>query len=477
MALTNPYFQYPGFPFSGYNDIEAYNEELIQLNEYIKSLTSSISSKILLHISMGSAAEELYMDNHTEIDFLWQQLFPEHLQNSTIPVIHIIVSNSRMFHKKYIPLFVKNTPELMWDTDLDKNTIKSKKLNITVKMFYTGMPSKSDYSKIATILRTRNIYDEAGVKRIEQTSSDREYIEMFYTNLEHLFSQINSYGGFVTCYSYAVFRKDSEKGKFDGYHLFQEIKKLFSGDYKHSKRLLAEWIYRLGVYSVIIFNADEEEIEDKCVCFCKPRSIGKDTLKHNDIPLLKCDSNLKLVIWDNPYRHIKSKVNDSIDLKDSNSLYTCLMKVVDDPIFWDSISKARMHVFNRIVNELSHDNLMVYLKHNEDYRPFHCDFNMYHDYIISDGTSEKGQQLRSILGISGNSSVLDILEIDSLAYFCKMNICVVDHNNKNMYSTKYDYNKNIVLIYDESQMIFKPKHMKFEDTCQKKAKVNLKNKF
>ena len=143
-----------------------------------------------MHISAGSAAEELYVENSTQIDFLWQQLFPEHIQNSPIPVIHLIISNSRMFRDKYIPLFVKNTPELEWE--ISDNTIKSKKLNITVKVFYTGLPSKSDYSKIINALRVRDIYDESSLKRFEQTNSDREFINVFYSNLESLFTVVNA---------------------------------------------------------------------------------------------------------------------------------------------------------------------------------------------------------------------------------------------------------------------------------------------
>lgn len=459
MALTNPYFLYPGFPFSGYNDIEIYNEELVRLNEYIKSLTSSISSKVLLHISAGSAAEELYIENRTEINFLWQQLFPQHLQNSKIPVIHIIISNSRMFQDKYIPLFVKNTPELDWD--IDNNTIKSKKLNITVKIFYTGMPSKSDYSKLVSALRVRSVFDEEGLRRIEQTNVDREFTNMFYMNLEALFNQVNTYGGFVTFFSFAVFRKDTEKGKFDGYHLFQEIKKLFTDDYKHSKRLLAEWVYRIGFYSVIIFNGDEE-IEKKCVCFVTPKSLGKDTIQHNDIHLLKMDSDLKLVLLDNPFKIAHGgcgRDSSDIDINDSNSLYNCLSKIEDDPLFWSSIENVKMKVFNKITQDTNEKQLMTYLDYNEDYKMFN--FNKYRDYICSDGRSEIGQKMREILGIPRNGMIIDIFEIEALASLCHFNIEIINASHLKIYKTNTDFNKNIKLVYDE--MVFKLKDIKFED--------------
>ena len=466
MALTNPYYLYPGFPFSGYNDIESYNVELIRLNEYVRSLTSSISTKILLHISAGSAAEELYIENHTEINFLWQQLFPQHLQNSKIPVIHIIISNSRMFHDKYIPLFVKNTPELDWDTDCDKNTIKSKKLNITVKIFYTGMPSKSDYSKIVSALRVRSIFDEEGLARIEQTNADREFTNMFYLNLEALFNKVNSYDGFVTCFSFVVFKKDTEKGKFDGYYLFQEIKKLFTDDYKHSKRLLAEWIYRLGFYSVIIFNGDEET-ENKCVCFVTPKSLTKDTLKHNDISLLNMDSNLKLVIWDNPFKIASNVISG--DINDSNSLYSCLSKLDNDPLLWSSIENVKKKVFNNIIQETHEKQLITYLEYNEDYKMFN--FNKYHDYICYDGRSEIGQKLREILEIPSNGMILDILEIGALASLCSINIEIINPMNQTIYKTHLNFNKNIVLIYDEKEKIFKLKESKFKENNYEK-KIN-----
>ena len=480
MALKNPYFQYPGFPFSGYNDIEAYNEELIRLNEFIKSLTSTISSKVLLHITAGSAAEELYEENHTEINFLWQQLFPEHLQNSPIPVIHLIVSNSRMFSKKYIPLFVKNTPELGWEfIDDEKYTIKCKKLNITVKIFYTGLPSKSDYSKIVTTLRVRNIYNEEELKLIEQTNTDRDFTNMFYYNLENLFSCINSYGGFVSLFSYAVFRKDSEKGIFDGYHLFQEIKKLFPVNYKHSKRLLAEWIYRIGVYSMIIYNDNEtDSLENRAFSFCKPRSIGAETLKHNDILLLNMNHNFSLITWENPFKH-KKRIQQNIQVEDSNSLYNCLKKVHDDVIFWNSLEELKMRVMNRIINETGPTQLSYYLKYHDQYKILGGDINKYSDYICSDGCSNKGLSIREYLEIPSHGMILDFLEIEALSYLCKIDINIVNENNSKIYNTKNNYNSNIVLIYDEDVMIFKPKHMKFENNINQKIKCvkNFKENF
>ncbi len=283
MSLNNPYYLYPGYPLSGYTDLKEYNKNLIDLNEYIKQLTTEVNTKILLHLTIGSAAEELNNSLKKNIDFQWQQLLPEHVQRyakkNNMKVLNIIISPSSIFKDKYNPLFIKNTPKYYWDNS-DKNSYKSQKYNLLVKTFYCPLPSNCDYTKFMDKMKSTNLFDDEYLSTLEQTMDDKKFIIDFYNNLKILFNKVNEFNGIVTCFSYAVFNAETNNSKYNNYYLFRELTNLFDND----KRILAEWVYRIGFYSVINYKTRE------LISFVKPKTLDDNTLKHNDINLLNINT-------------------------------------------------------------------------------------------------------------------------------------------------------------------------------------------
>ena len=156
------------------------------------------------------------------------------------------------------------TPEYNWHSD-EPNTFKTR--NLIVKSFYTPMPSVCDYSKLIKYLTERQICDSAFYKKINQDHNDIKFINMFYDTLMNLFDRVNSYGGYVTCFSFAVFNATTEKSTIKNYHMFKEIQQLFK---QNPNRILAEWIYDMAYYNMNIYNMKD------CICFISSESLKKD---------------------------------------------------------------------------------------------------------------------------------------------------------------------------------------------------------
>jgi hypothetical protein len=265
--LNNPYYMYPGFPFSGYHERDIYNHHLINLNNYIKELINNISNKVLLHITIGAAGEEAHVDYNKNIGYQWQQLFPEHLmkfikENPYVPVYNIIIAPNKFLNNNYKPLFIKNTNKLHWYSD-KSNMYQTE--NFTVQMFCCPMPSECNYSSLINRLRTHNIMDENYYKSIEQTQNDKDFIKKFYNNLEILFDKINYYNGLVSCFSFAVFNAETIKAQYNNFTMFKEITKLFPK--LNNQRILAEWVYILNYYYVHVFR------QNKKICYIKNKYI------------------------------------------------------------------------------------------------------------------------------------------------------------------------------------------------------------
>ncbi len=278
--LTNPYFIYPGFPFSGYHDTNTYNRNLIDLDNYIKELTCNISHKAIVHITIGAAAEEAYTDYNKDIKYQWHQLFPEHLYkiirtNQNIPIYNIIIAPNNFLKEKYMPVFIKKTRELNWE--YENNTFQTG--NLTVKIFCCQMPSVCDYTRLIDNLRKHNIHDESYYQSINQTEYDKIFINNFYENLKYLFNKVNYYNGLVSCYSFAVFNADTFKARYNNFSMFKEIKTLFSKD-KLANRVLAEWVYIMTYYNVHIYNTNKKicYVNSK---FMKNTKFHKLRIRHN----------------------------------------------------------------------------------------------------------------------------------------------------------------------------------------------------
>ncbi len=472
MTLNNPYYMYPGYPFSGYNNLEHYNENLINLNAYINKLESEISSKTLLHITCGSAAEELFADNRQEIEFQWQQLFPEHLQRlskeSSMPIIHVIVSNSRMFERDdYKPLFIDNTKEYKWSV-IDKNTIRSDEYNIIVKIFNCGMPSECDYTSCLTALRQRRVFDEAHIASLEQTTYDKTYIRQFYQNLGRLFDKVNSHSGFVTCFSWAVFNDATDRGRLRNFHLFREIKSLFTGDYKYSNRLIAEWIYRIGYYNIIINNDTSSEIDDRCISYVNPETLDDDTLERNKLKILEFNSSMSIRTLE---KKKKIKKNQEIDSKSPNILYEYFIKYSD--IFKDStnhniddqVNQLRYTVEKFIKQRYDKENeIKNYLKIHNNFKDKNFENNkeVYYNYISKNGNHQMSKEIKNYLNIPFHGTIYDIYELSALSTICKINVTIFEDDKHKIFSSNIGAPFRMYFIYDCKNHTYKFKEFKKE---------------
>jgi hypothetical protein len=440
--LNNPYYMYPGYPFSGYFETSHYNSELIRLKNYIVKLHSQINSKTILHISFGSAAEEHYNDmkKRNKINFQWQQLFPEHVQraiyeHSDYKIINLIIGPSKDFNSDYTPVFIEKTPELEWYKDDSDKTFKSRNNdNIIVKIFNCPMPSKCDYTKVIKKLRDSSMYeDETMLDRMVQTPFDKTFISNFYSSLENLFEQINRYYGLITCFSYVVFNDDTEKRIYNNYYLFQEIKKLFEENYTTSKRVLAEWIYRMGFYSVVIYNTNNRE--NNLISYVKPQTLDIDDLEYYELDLYT------FKIQKIKYKFIeKNKQNslfESLNIFDVHKIKTIKNKIMDKLNDYEKKEgHSKIYDKNLVINKLE------------------ITFNNIDD-------KEKKLFLSNILSVNINSIIFNKLELDLISSILKKRIIVFNKNGIQMYDTSKDsylneiYENEILLEYDIKKMVYR----------------------
>ena len=439
--INNPYFMYPGFPFSGYSKNSRYNSELYRLKNYIMELKSLINSPTILHISFGSAAEEHYNDmkERHKINFQWQQLFPEHIQRAInehpdYKVINLIIGPSKDFETDYTPVFIDKTKELEWYND-SKNSFKSRiNDNITVKIFNCPMPSKCDFSKVIKKLKDSNIYeDESILDKMIQTQYDKTFIDNFYNELENLFDKVNYNYGLVTCFSYVVFNDETQKRIYNNYYLFQEIKKLFRENYSSSKRVLAEWIYRLGFYSVVVFNVTDRE--NNIISYVKPQTLDMDDLEYYELDLYSFRTK-KI-----KYKFIEKNKESSL-LKSLDILNIKKIKIIKNMI----IEKLNDY-------EKKEGSVTVYDK-NVAINKFEITFNNIDD-------KEKKLFLSNILNIPVNSIIFNKLELDFISSFLKKRIVVFTTNGNKIHDTQKGLSSNeiydgeYILEYDGKKMIYR----------------------
>ena len=435
MELTNPYYAYPGFPFSGYHKKDRYNAELIKLNEYLQSLTLDINSKTILHMNFGSAMEELYSENRDiEIKFQWQQLFPEHIQraileNPDFQIILITITPSKCFEKHYQPSFIEKTPELKWYSD-GENSFRSKiKNNLIVKSFNCPMPSNYDYTPIIENLQTSKSYPESEINKMIQTETDKMFINKFYSNIETLFNKVNYYDGLITCFSSAVFRQGSQKDRFINYHLFKEIKNLFVGEFSSNKRILAEWLYRVGYYCVNIYNTSDRE--NAMISYVKP-----ETLESDDLTIFKLKLNTFSIY---KYTH---KIKKEFENKDT--LYESLN--IKDNTKINNIKKVIVDIFN---NEILN-------KNDFNLKPSDEIGIIYNNYSETDN---KKINIMKMMKVPENGRIFSELELDYISKILKKNIIVYNEKKELIYNTfknssEFNNYEKVTLLYHSKKMTF-----------------------
>jgi len=459
--LNNPYFCYPGFPCAGMFNLELSNSELIKLHRYILSLMDTINKKSFLNLCIGTGAEEYFVETHNDIQFQWQQLFPEHLQtrakqDPSFPIVNIIITPSSFMTRDYTPAFIRHAPEFNWYSE-ERNTYRSHSHNIVVKIFNCPMPSKFDYEPVLERIKSAGIItDEEFFRIYDQTEQDKSFINRFYRDLGLLFNIVNGHWGYVTCLSSAVFNSDTSKSKFKDFYLFKEIINLFPLNHMSSNRLLAEWIYRPLCYTMNIYN---HVGDNRCFSYCSIDSLRPYIGRDANIPLLDLRGNLAVqeivVRGHHKAETIDKKDKKDTDCKDDNNIYNCIFNKCCLKNL--TIEELRKQVVREITNNNKEDDIINYIFENSYLEKIKnkIDNNKYEicNYylkLISTGKSE----VKDYFGISNKSSFFDSLEIKYISKITNIGIIVKDTEGNVLYCSDGIYNQNIVLMYDLEKMTY-----------------------
>lgn len=274
--LYFPFFRYPNYEVCPYQDVNNYKENVVRLYEEIVKLENTAPKNTVFHLTIGACMEE-YMTKfgvNENIKEQWRQLLPHHIQSVTETyksnIVHFIVAPIKSFSKEFKePLFVSQTPEYDWHYTNDKgvHTYVSEKNNITVKIFYTMMPSISKMS----------------------TANDKRFVREFYKTLEETVKSIKQRNGFCSCFSFAVFRNDSVHSRYNNFGLFTKIKLI-------SFNILGEWDYnneeshKIKMYKFNNKQCFEENIS------CSYRHITDKSNSESNVFCLKMNSYEEFVI-------------------------------------------------------------------------------------------------------------------------------------------------------------------------------------
>jgi hypothetical protein len=260
ITLNNPFYLYPGFPCSGYFDQKQYISQLFALRNFLLELDSSDFSNTLVHMTIGSAAEEEYNSLRSDIKHQWKQLFPDHLMDYIMEypdnrITGIIVSPDRTFkigeHFRD-PLFIAQTNDiLVWELDQTDHVIyKCVNYNMEIHIFNTMMPTVQEKNNeiIDSFKRTLSSETEL-LNKYVQTIEDKLFVTYFYGILDELVSKIKT----MTIFSFAVFNNRTDKSSNNNYKMFEEIKTL--SNIKNNKKLiLAEWEYDIHNYNLKVIG-------------------------------------------------------------------------------------------------------------------------------------------------------------------------------------------------------------------------------
>jgi len=292
MALNFPFYMYPGAPVSGYMDTSTYHENLFNLYNFLETTNDRIASTkrpTFLHISIGAALDEQWPGNVEQIGWQYQQLYPYHLEQcykfTQLDIIHIIISPNENFdNKNYIdPCFIENTKHMNWrrqQIGIAHEYISSDS-RYSVLVFCTPLPHVDNRNE-KLIEKIRSWNTSVDVDYLVQTEYDRHFTKQLYSKMRQLFDTVNNNNGFVTCFSFAVFRKGTEKDRFCNYVMFSEIIALF--EQKTSQRILAEWLYTDGCYVVSDYRSCE------LISYIRP-----DKDKHDGSQIILDHQSLQLV--------------------------------------------------------------------------------------------------------------------------------------------------------------------------------------
>jgi hypothetical protein len=315
---------YPNFPFSGYQDTDNYNSELLRLSKKLDELTTIIHKTpepVILHITIGSAMQEYYQAFSKNVNVQYKQLYPDFISKlvgTKTQIYHLIITpDSWSSIKSYQePQFMKLSG-LNWKEIGDRHFCAN---NMNVLFFHTMMPHNDKKQINTKIDHLKSKLPDVDYEHFRTSDYDTEFIINFYDKLEYLFNTVNDCNGFVTCISTAVFYHKTMFSNIRGYKMFSKLKELFPDN--NNKRFLGEWIYNESCYFVVPSNKYTTSI------FYISKSDFLDMKINTNYSYLTFDDNTINIITDDNNMTLKTPYyknyndNNNVDLKSSyNKLY------------------------------------------------------------------------------------------------------------------------------------------------------------
>ena len=256
LALSFPYFLYPNSQCAGYNNIERYNYELQRLQESIYNL-NKIEEPFLFHITIGATIEEgmnMCPEHYSKYDYQYQQLFPSHIRHFALSggkVISFIIAPNASFGEDFIePQFIKKTKEFCWRKT---NMIYiSEKYNCEIHIFNTMMPCIDTKRNNEFFNRFAETKIDVDISVYRQTKYDVDFIQNFYNTLENTIEHINDNFGLVSCFSFAVFNKETSPHRnLNNFIMFRKMLDIMK---LNKTNIVAEWVFFDGNYLMTCLN-------------------------------------------------------------------------------------------------------------------------------------------------------------------------------------------------------------------------------
>ncbi len=243
IKLNHPFFIYPRGFLSEYNDYKHYRNEVVRLNQFIEELTLDImknhsDKEILIPFIIGSSMEDSIYNSNTNKNNYFQisQLFPNYINNfiqsnDNNKFIQVVIISpdaifSQQFNKK--PYFISNVSFEFIQTNLNEYIYSNENITIKINIFNCPMPCLELRSE--AIIRYDNMINFLdnnyyNINTYKQTTYDVEFIEIFYLNLNELFSLINRIHGIKIIINSWVSFKNLD-GISNKYNMFPKILEL-----------------------------------------------------------------------------------------------------------------------------------------------------------------------------------------------------------------------------------------------------------
>jgi len=236
--LNHPFFIYPRGFMSEYNNYKLYRREVVKLNEFMNELFVDIIEKhsdkdVLVPLIIGSVMEDFIIKSNTSSDnyFQYRQLFPNYINNfiKSNPnnkfIQIIIVSPDNIFESEsYVPIFTLYESFDFVLTNPNEYLYYDESITIKVNIFNCPFPCidsrNSLISRYETIIKTLEV-NPYNILSYAQTPNDLEFIDIFYSRIDRLFSLTSNSQIKIIINSWVSFK--NLDGISENYNMFPKL--------------------------------------------------------------------------------------------------------------------------------------------------------------------------------------------------------------------------------------------------------------